>query len=64
MSDRHLAFWPKNQPRHLTLPRTNLFFNAEVSAARYPDKPFLVYYDTPVTFLQFKEEAERIAGFL
>ena len=64
MSDRHLAFWPKNQPRHLTLPRTNLFFNAEVSAARYPDKPFLVYYDTPVSFLQFKEEAERIAGFL
>ena len=64
MSDRHLAFWPKNQPRHLTLPRTNLFFNAEVSAARYPDKPFLVYYDTPVTFLQFKQEAERIAGFL
>jgi fatty-acyl-CoA synthase len=64
MSDRHLAFWPKNQPRHLTLPRTNLFFNAEVSAARYPDKPYLVYYDTPVTFLQFKQEAERIAGFL
>lgn len=64
MSDRHLAFWPKNQPLHLTLPRTNLFFNAEVSAARYPDKPYLVYYDTPLTFLQFKEEAERIAGFL
>ena len=64
MSDRHLAFWPKNQPRHLTLPRTNLFFNAEVSAARYPDKPFLVYYDTPLTFRQFREEAERIAGFL
>ena len=22
MSDRHLAFWPPQQPRHLTLPRT------------------------------------------
>ena len=64
MSDRHLAFWPKTQPRHLSLPETNLFFNAEVSAARYPDKPFLVFYDTPVTFRQFKDEAERIAGFL
>jgi len=64
MSDRHLAFWPKTQPRHLSLPETNLFFNAEVSAARYPDKPFLVFYDTPVTFGQFKDEAERIAGFL
>ena len=37
MSDRHLAYWPKTQPRHLSLPDTNLFYNAEVSAARYPD---------------------------
>ena len=64
MSDRHLAFWPKTQPRHLSLPNTHLFYNAEVSAARYPDKPFLVFYDTPVTFGQFRDEAERIAGFL
>ncbi len=64
MSDRHLAFWPKTQPRHLSLPKTHLFYNAEVSAARYPDKPFLVFYDTPVTFGQFRDEAERIAGYL
>src|SRR6476620_12568524 len=64
MSDRHLAFWPKTQPRHLSLPNTHLFYNAEVSATRYPDKPFLVFYDTPVTFSQFRDEAERIAGFL
>ena len=64
MSDRHLAYWPKTQPRHLSLPNTHLFYNAEVSAARYPDKPFLVFYDTPVTFGQFRDEAERIAGFL
>nr|WP_314628479.1 long-chain fatty acid--CoA ligase [uncultured Noviherbaspirillum sp.] len=64
MSDRHLAFWPKTQPRHLSLPSTHLFYNAEVSAARYPDKPFLVFYDTPVTFGQFRDEAERIAGYL
>jgi fatty-acyl-CoA synthase len=64
MSDRHLAFWPKNQPRHLTLPQTHLFFNAEVSAARYPDKPYILFYDTPVSFARFCDEAERIAGFL
>ena len=64
MSDRHLAFWPKTQPRRLSLPHTHLFYNAEVSAARYPDKPFLVFYDTPVTFGRFRDEAERIAGFL
>ncbi|WP_126285482.1 long-chain fatty acid--CoA ligase [Burkholderia stagnalis] len=56
--------WPAHLPRHLTLPATNLYYNAEVSAARYPDKPFIVFYDTPVTFAEFKDETERIAGYL
>jgi fatty-acyl-CoA synthase len=64
MSDRHFAFWPSNQPRHLTLPQTNLYFNVEVSAARYPDKPYMVFFDTPITFAEFKDETERIAGYL
>jgi fatty-acyl-CoA synthase len=64
MSDRHAPHWPPGLPRHLTLPATNVFHNAEVSAARYPDKPFLVFYDTAVTFAEFRREAERIAGYL
>jgi fatty-acyl-CoA synthase len=48
----------------LDAPATNVFYNAEVSARRYPDKPFLVYYDTAVTFAEFHDEAERVAGFL
>jgi len=50
--------------RHLIAPATNLFYNAEVSAHRYPDKPFLVFYDTAVTFSDLVDEAERVAGFL
>jgi fatty-acyl-CoA synthase len=49
---------------NLIAPATNLFYNAEVSARRYPDKPFLVYYDTQVSFTEFHNEAERIAGYL
>ncbi|MGD9942084.1 MAG: long-chain fatty acid--CoA ligase [Burkholderiaceae bacterium] len=64
MSSRHFAHWPPGLPRHLTLPETQLFRNAEVSALRYPDKPFLIFYDTPISFARFKDEAERIAGFL
>ena len=60
----HLAHWPAALPQHLTLPETNVFHNAEVSAARYPDKPFIVFYDTPITFREFRDEARRIAGFL
>ena len=56
--------WPAHLSGHLTLPETNLFHNAEVAAARYPDKPFIVFYDTVVTFAEFKDEAERVAGFL
>ncbi|MBL0729995.1 long-chain fatty acid--CoA ligase [Piscinibacter sp. HJYY11] len=64
MSDRHLAHWPPGLPKHLTLPETSVFHNAEVSAQRFPNKPFIVFYDTPVTFAEFKDEAERIAGYL
>ena len=64
MSDRHLKHWPYYAMHSLVVPATNVFYNAEVSARRYPDKPFLVFYDTPVTFVEFLDEAERLAGFL
>ena len=64
MSNRHLPHWPPGLPQHLTLPQTHLFYNAEVSAQRFPDKPFIVFYDTPLSFAEFKDEAERIAGYL
>jgi fatty-acyl-CoA synthase len=64
MNTLHHAHWPAGVSHHLSLPQTNLFYNAEVSAARFPDKPFIIFYDTPVTFAEFKDEAERIAGFL
>lgn len=64
MSDRHFDFWPKGLPRHMSVPETNLFYNAEVSARRYPNKPYLLFYDTPISFSGFKDEAERLAGYL
>jgi fatty-acyl-CoA synthase len=64
VSGRHLKFWPAHGEPHLHAPDTNLFYNAEVSARRYPDKPYLVFYDTPVTFAEFLDETQRLAGFL
>src|SRR6266481_2810784 len=64
MSNAHFKFWPTHSMRWLTAPATNLFYNVEVSARRYPDKPYLVFYDTPVTFAAFHDEALRIAGYL
>jgi fatty-acyl-CoA synthase len=64
MSDRHFAFWPEHAPRHLHVPETTLCYNVEVSAARFPKKNFLIFYDTAITFAQFKEETEKLAGHL
>jgi fatty-acyl-CoA synthase len=64
MSRKHYEFWPSGAPHDITLPATNLFYNAEVAAARYPDKPFIIFFETPLTFAGFKDEVERLAGFL
>jgi fatty-acyl-CoA synthase len=64
MSDRHFKFWPDHSRQHLDAPATNLFYNLEVSARRYPSKPGLIYYDTPIGFAELHEEAQRIAGHL
>jgi fatty-acyl-CoA synthase len=64
MSDRHFQFWPKHARHHLDAPATNIFYNAEVSARRYPNKPSLVFYDTPISFGEVFTEAQRMAGYL
>jgi len=64
MSQKHFDFWPAGLPRNITAPATNLFYNAEVSATRYPDKPYLIFFEAPLTFARFKDEAERVAGYL
>lgn len=64
MQDRHLAFWPPALPQHLTIPVTSLFHNVEVASARYPDKPFLLFYDAPITFRTFYAQSLSIAGYL
>jgi fatty-acyl-CoA synthase len=64
MPDRHFKFWPDQAMHHLDSPATNVFYNAEVSARRYPHKPCLVYYDTSITFAEVFDEAQRVAGYL
>jgi fatty-acyl-CoA synthase len=56
--------WPAGLPRGLALPPVNVFHNLAASAERHPDKPFTVYYDTPLSYAQALRETERIAAFL
>jgi fatty-acyl-CoA synthase len=64
MPDLHFAFWPTRMPRTLTLPETTLYFNLEVSAARFPNKTAVVYYGRELTFSQLLDEVNRLAGYL
>jgi fatty-acyl-CoA synthase len=64
MSDLHLPFWPAHAPKHLWLPETSLSYNVEVAATRFPAKPFMIFYDTAITYRRFREETERVAGWL
>jgi len=64
MSNLHLPFWPKYAPKHLWVPETSLYDNVEVAAARFPGKPFIIFYDTQISFRRFKEETQRVAGWL
>ena len=63
-SNLHLPYWPAYAPQHLWVPETHLYRNVEVSAMRFPNKPFVIFYDTAITYREFQRETEAIAGYL
>jgi len=62
--DRHFPHWPPGVPKSLSLPRTSLYYNLEVSARRYPDKPAIVYYGSVLSYAALDREVTALAGFL
>jgi len=60
----HHKIWPKRLPRQLTVPSTTLWFNLEVAAARYPDKPAYLFFGQALSFAELKRQAEAVAGWL
>jgi fatty-acyl-CoA synthase len=61
---RHYPHWPPGVPKTLSVPRTSLYYNLEVSARRYPDKAALYYYGTEVSYAELLRSAEALAGHL
>lgn len=64
MNERHFDFWPKRMPRSLTLPKTSVFYNLEVSARRYPEESAIIFYGSEIPYRRLLDEATRMAGFL
>ena len=60
----HQAIWPRRLPRRLELPATSLWFNLEVSARRWPDKPAYLFFGRAMSFAALHAQAEALAGWL
>ncbi len=60
----HHAVWPRRLPRELAVPRTSLWFNLDVSAARWPDKPAYLFFGRPLSYRELREQSLAIAGWL
>jgi fatty-acyl-CoA synthase len=46
------------------VPATSVAHNLATSAARFPEHPAIVYYDTPITYGRLWDDVERLAGYL
>ena len=64
MEPDHYRFWPPGLPYDIALPNTSLYGNLAATAARYPEKTAVNYYDTPLSYARFKREVDALAGFL
>ena len=64
MFTRHYAVWPKELPKTMTLPKTSVFTNLEISALRYPDHTAIIFYDAFITYRRLLAEVEAMAGYL
>jgi fatty-acyl-CoA synthase len=63
MSPSDEAGWWQSLER-LYLPETSLWYNLEVSAKRYPNRPAIIFYDSVLSYAELEREARWLAGFL
>ena len=64
MSERRLQLRRGGFPREIACPETSLYYNLEVSATRHPHKPFLLFYDSELSYGEFRRHVDALAGFL
>ncbi|MEJ0044960.1 MAG: long-chain fatty acid--CoA ligase [Rhodospirillales bacterium] len=61
---RHYPFWPDRMPHTLVYPETSLYYNLEVTAARFASKAATVFYGATLTYGELKRDVDALAGFL
>ena len=61
---RHFAVWPEAMPKTLDLPEQTLCANLEHSAARFGDRPALIFHGRSLSYADLLEAVARLAGWL
>src|SRR5688572_1343838 len=61
---RHHPHWPPGTPKSISIPRTSICYNLEVSARRYPDKTAIAYYGSTVSYAALERDVNALAGYL
>ena len=57
-------FFPRRLPFHLDIPETSLWYNLEVSATRFPNRPALNFGNAAISYREFRAQCEALAGYL
>ncbi|MFC3609348.1 long-chain-fatty-acid--CoA ligase [Stutzerimonas tarimensis] len=60
----HQQFWPRGLPATLHAPLTTLPQNLAVSAARYPERAAVIFYDGVLTYAELSRQVLAMAGYL
>jgi fatty-acyl-CoA synthase len=63
-ADPRKPCWPARLPRELVVPSNTLWFNLEVSAHRYPDKPACLFFGRALSYRELHAQATALAGWL
>lgn len=64
MTPSHLQFWPPGLPQTLAFAEATICDGLDASTQRHPEKPCFIYYETPVSYAQFRDESNRLAAHL
>ena len=64
MQSSHFRFWPSSVPREIVLPPVSVYRNLELTAARFPDKPAILFYGSTITYRRLKRDVDALRGYL
>lgn len=56
--------WPRGLPHRIHVPETPIDYGLSVAAARYPNKPALIFMDRVWTYAQLSAQVDAVAGHL